>query len=590
MKQPDTAQRARRMKPHWRVLMLLITLILAGSAVLTLGVRDLTQLNGQARQVDDDALAPYTYLEQTVTAQRQSLAWFTAAFAVDDHQIQTGYLTDASTFGEKGSEAFERFKASAVGLPGERQLLEEYDAFGDQMRAEGQAAALAVLNSPTAYAPEAQRALHVYLATWEARLGIVSELEAKYLAHVDAGIGELESGTTSARIVVLAAFAAALVLCLAVGGLAFRSAIVQERELAEDDRIRAEAERRNAFESRLQRALEMRRTEGGAYAVMQEALGDIAPDHTVEVLVADSSRAHFRRVLADGERSGCGVTSPTECPAAHASQTVTFASSTAIDACPFLKDRPTGPCSAACVPLSIAGHSVGVVHVVGDDHAALDRSSTLDVELLARRAGERIGMVRAFEESETQAQSDPLTGLLNRRSLENQVRELATAGADYAIAYGDLDHFKDLNDTYGHDAGDRALRLFSRVLRDAVRPGDFPARYGGEEFVVVLPDCSVSDAVMVMERVREKLGVAAGEGTVPPFTVSFGVAGSDSGALFEDVLARSDGALMKAKAEGRDRVLVATSSSPDPEPTSGRRYPAAVDPAVDVGAPSADVA
>src|SRR5205085_4273935 len=95
-----------------------------------------------------------------------------------------------------------------------------------------------------------------------------------------------------------------------------------------------------------------------------------------------------------------------------------------------------------------------------------------NLETTSRRASERIAMLRAFDKSETQARSDPLTGLWNRRSLENQVRDLQREGSSYAVAYGDLDHFKILNDTHGHEAGDQALRLFSRVLRDAIRPGD----------------------------------------------------------------------------------------------------------------------
>ena len=103
------------------------------------------------------------------------------------------------------------------------------------------------------------------------------------------------------------------------------------------------------------------------------------------------------------------------------------------------------------------------------------------LEVTARRASERIAMLRAFEKSETQAQSDPLTGLLNRRSLENQVNDLQRSSTPYSLAYGDLDHFKVLNDTHGHEAGDQALRLFSRVLRDSIRPNDIarPVRRRG---------------------------------------------------------------------------------------------------------------
>ena len=112
-------------------------------------------------------------------------------------------------------------------------------------------------------------------------------------------------------------------------------------------------------------------------------------------------------------------------------------------------------------------------------------------------------MLRAFEVSQTQANSDSLTGLMTRRSLESGVRSLQQEGTQYAVAYGDLDHFKQLNDVFGHDAGDRSLRTFSQVLRDSLRPADMPCRYGGEEFVIVLPSCPTSEAVQVLERVRQ---------------------------------------------------------------------------------------
>jgi diguanylate cyclase (GGDEF)-like protein len=166
-------------------------------------------------------------------------------------------------------------------------------------------------------------------------------------------------------------------------------------------------------------------------------------------------------------------------------------------------------------------------------------------------------MLRAFAKSESQAHSDPLTGMLNRRSLENQVRELQREGVAFAVAYGDLDQFKQLNDTHGHGTGDRALRLFSRVLRDSIRPNDMAARYGGEEFIVVLPDADMLTARQVLERIRERLALALTSGQVPGFTVSFGLASSLDADTFDDVVAIADSALLAAKAAGRNRVITA---------------------------------
>ncbi len=322
------------------------------------------------------------------------------------------------------------------------------------------------------------------------------------------------------------------------------------------------AAKRRRFETTLQAGLEMARTETAVYGIVNRALHDSVPDLQVEMLVADSSRAHFHRSLHtstgdDDERSGCGVESPTECPAALRSDTIVFATSTAIDACPYLQDRPSGPCSAACVPVSITGRAIGVLHATGPDHTPPDETAIDHLDTTARRAADRITLLRAFAKSETQASTDPLTGLLNRRSLENQVRDLQRDGLAYAVAYGDLDHFKALNDTHGHEAGDQALRLFSRVVRDSIRPNDIAGRYGGEEFVIVLPDCDTDTATIVLERVRESLALALTTGRVPTFTVSFGLAASTDADTFDQIVIEADHALLTAKTAGRNRVIVA---------------------------------
>jgi diguanylate cyclase (GGDEF)-like protein len=218
--------------------------------------------------------------------------------------------------------------------------------------------------------------------------------------------------------------------------------------------------------------------------------------------------------------------------------------------------------------VSIAGNTVGVMHATGPDHEPPDASTTADLELIARKTGERIGILRAFSRTEAQARTDPLTGLLNRRSLESAVLDLTEGAQPYAVAYGDLDHFKLLNDIHGHDTGDRALRLFARVLRDSVRPNDIAARYGGEEFVVVLPDCSVADAFTVIDRVRGRLADAQRGGIVPPFTVSFGLAPGQVNLAFTEIVEQADAALLRAKAEGRDRVVLAGEGNEETNPGS----------------------
>ena len=324
------------------------------------------------------------------------------------------------------------------------------------------------------------------------------------------------------------------------------------------ERARVRKAARGEYESRLQKALEMTKTEADVYAIIGTALHESLPAYNVEMLIATSNQAHFRRALSnDGDFEGCGVISPLDCPAATGGQALLFPSSRALDACPHLKDRASGSCSAACLPLSIAGLTIGVTHVLGREATPPTPSDVETVNFTSGRGSERIAMIRAFETSEAQAHTDPLTGLLNRRSLEHQVHDLRDEGIPYTVAYGDLDHFKVLNDTHGHDVGDQALRAFSRVLRDSVRPNDIVARYGGEEFVIVLPDCSTEVAVGILERVRERLALSLQSGRVPPFTVTFGVASTAYASDFDEVVAIADHALLSAMTAGRNRVLVA---------------------------------
>jgi len=170
-----------------------------------------------------------------------------------------------------------------------------------------------------------------------------------------------------------------------------------------------------------------------------------------------------------------------------------------------------------------------------------------------------------------QAATDPLTGLLNRRSFENQVQELLRTNRPFSLSMGDLDHFKALNDTHGHDAGDRALRLFARTMRTVLRSDDLVCRYGGEEFAIVFPGCSTAEAADALARVQEQLLVTLAGGAVPGFTASFGVAHSTDAPSLEELCRVADTALFRAKREGRNRVVVdAAGERGDVAPVSGR--------------------
>jgi diguanylate cyclase (GGDEF)-like protein len=450
-------------------------------------------------------------------------------------------LTGADTAANAAWKSYERFGAN---LPGEAKLQAQVESETQQLSASGVALLTSQSPSPAAVAN--------FTSLADRQNQDLDRIQKLYETRINASLLSANRQFIAAQRNLLVV--SSVVLALIMIGFGIRMRHVWSRERDQDDESR-----RNELESGLQRALEMARSEEDCYSLVERAVHQSSPSLPTELLVADSRRAHFQQVITTDPENGpgCAVMDPDECPATSRGQTQTWPTSTALDTCPHLRNRDTGPCSAVCVPVSIAGKAVGVLHAVGVDHDPPNLSTTADLELIARKSGERIGMLRTFSRTEAQARTDPLTGLLNRRSLEASVRGLTADAHAYAIAYGDLDHFKLLNDIHGHDTGDRALRLFARVLRDSVRPNDIAARYGGEEFVVVLPECTIADACSVIDRVRVRLADSQRGGIVPSFTVSFGLAPGDPDLTFEEIVEQADTALLKAKAEGRDRVVIA---------------------------------
>jgi len=162
----------------------------------------------------------------------------------------------------------------------------------------------------------------------------------------------------------------------------------------------------------------------------------------------------------------------------------------------------------------------------------------------------------------TAASMDPLTGMFNRRGFAEATSRViereATAGRPVTVLIFDIDHFKSINDRFGHPAGDEILKLFAAVVINSLRMADLSGRIGGEEFAALLT-CSLDEAVVVAERVRETFansGIAVEDGPVDT-TVSIGVAGGPAGTELEVLLAAADAALYQAKRGGRNRVETA---------------------------------
>ncbi|MEM9492579.1 MAG: sensor domain-containing diguanylate cyclase, partial [Myxococcota bacterium] len=167
-----------------------------------------------------------------------------------------------------------------------------------------------------------------------------------------------------------------------------------------------------------------------------------------------------------------------------------------------------------------------------------------------------------YEKMETMATTDGLTGLTNHRTFQERFAELLDRSERHsreaAILLCDVDHFKKVNDNYGHPVGDEVLRQVARVLRGAVRKVDIPARYGGEEFAVVLEECNLAGANQLAERIRADVAglvIDSDKGTFQ-ITMSIGIATFPiDGRTRADLIEHADHALYHAKETGRNRVV-----------------------------------
>ncbi|MDJ0938954.1 MAG: DUF484 family protein [Woeseiaceae bacterium] len=228
--------------------------------------------------------------------------------------------------------------------------------------------------------------------------------------------------------------------------------------------------------------------------------------------------------------------------------------------------------SVAMIPLRVRGNLVGSINLGSSDPTRFTREHASD--FLAH-----LGLIAGFciENTVNRARllrsgfTDVLTGWHNRRYLLIRLREeLARAsrdGTSLVCLMLDIDHFKAVNDSWGHAAGDSVLRDIAQRIESQVRASDVAARYGGEEFIVLLPDTSIDDAERLAERIRRAvsgnpIGLPGGGET--RVTASIGIASvkpearaTDLKTIGEALIARADVALYKAKADGRDRVVTA---------------------------------
>jgi diguanylate cyclase (GGDEF)-like protein/PAS domain S-box-containing protein len=224
--------------------------------------------------------------------------------------------------------------------------------------------------------------------------------------------------------------------------------------------------------------------------------------------------------------------------------------------------------SYVCMPVLGQGQTLGLLHIAVEVNPRTMRPARpIDRRLhaLTDRVGPALANLKLRDALREMALRDGLTGLYNRRYLEDAlIRELhrAERGAKpVSVVMIDIDHFKQFNDNFGHDAGDFVLSALARAIAKSIRPSDIACRYGGEELAIVLPDASLECAqeriAQIRVAIRNTNPTHLGQ-ALPPPTASFGIAVyPKDGTMAADLLRAADQALYRAKQAGRDRVCVA---------------------------------
>ena len=249
------------------------------------------------------------------------------------------------------------------------------------------------------------------------------------------------------------------------------------------------------------------------------------------------------------------VNGPTSCPAIRSGRFFEVTSADDPVVCPYMPFRS----HYSCVPLVAGGDTVGALFLEPD------KQSILDVTVL-RAAADRVALSlatrRVLETAQRQATTDGLTGLHNRHFLAEQLRLMHSLavrhGQPYSVVAVDVDGLKNVNDTFGHEQGDLALRGLANTMRKTLRSSDVAVRTGGDEFLVLMAQSGIDESRIAAERVRDAVELQGRADPKIAITVSAGVAAWRPGRSAEQVLEAADAMLYAAKRAGKDRVVSET--------------------------------
>ncbi len=216
------------------------------------------------------------------------------------------------------------------------------------------------------------------------------------------------------------------------------------------------------------------------------------------------------------------------------------------------------------LPNSVSGDDIAklVSNLMEDNKRMAETTRELNQGLMDSRK-QIATLNKELEEVQTQCLRDPLTSISNRRAfderLEREVRAAAETGEKLCLALADIDHFKNVNDTYGHQIGDAVLQQFASIVTQNIKGQDMVARYGGEEFAIILPETDLFSAYNLLVKIKYnfKSSETPIDGTLKTLkdvTASFGLVRYEPGMTTRDMIEQADHFLYEAKHAGRDRV------------------------------------
>ncbi len=338
--------------------------------------------------------------------------------------------------------------------------------------------------------------------------------------------------------------------------LATRLAIEEVRE--ERERL---SERTTVLEgmNQLVEALALGTDEASTAEVAARSVSQAFHLFAATTLLTDPSVALLEPVgIVGGATEHPVVKGPMNCPAIRSGRIfrVTTAGDPVI--CPYMPFRKGSP-GYMCAPLLAGGEPVGALFMEPAADSVLEDAFTLAA---ADRVALAVANRRVLETAKRQATTDGLTGLHNRHFLAEQLRLLQSLAErhkqPFSVVAIDVDDLKRVNDTFGHEMGDLALRAFANVVRKTARGSDVGVRTGGDEFLVLLPRGGLDDARLLAERLRAAIEAQGRAEPHTAITASFGVAAWRAGRTAEQVLEAADSMLYAAKRAGKDRITVET--------------------------------